>query len=244
MNGVCTACHVQRGVAGGTALVFVSAGSEIQNYNILRNYAKVSGSLLLSKTIGLPSHAGGKPFIDTNSQQYKNLELLIPQMQQQVCVTTATVTTPAPTTTTAGGFWQGVAFASDATVLAKASVLFAGRNPTAQEAASVSNGGTAALRQTVRGYMQGLVFERFLNDVGDTHFLSPGVVVRGNNMGYNAADWPTAGAVLGAANVTQVANAVRDRFDASAKREPAELMKYIVRNDRPYTEMVAATTPW
>ncbi len=238
MNAVCTACHVQGGVASGTPLVFTAAGSEIQNYNVLRNYAKASSSTLLSKSIGLPTHAGGAPYTNTNSQQYMDLAQLIPQMTQQVCTTTTTTVTP-PTTTGAGGFWQDVSLITDAAVLAKASVLFAGRNPTPQESTAAA-AGTTALRQTIRGYMQGPVFERFLNDVGDTHFLSPGVVVRGNNMGYNALDWPTAGAVLGAANVTQVAAAEQNRFDASAKREPVELMKYIVRNDRPYTDMVAA----
>jgi hypothetical protein len=236
MNGACTACHVQGGIAAGTALVFAAGGSEIENYNLLRDYAKVSSSLLLSKTIGLPSHAGGSPFVSTGSMQYQALASLIPQMTQQVCTTTTTVP---PTTGGAGGFWQDVAFISDATVLAKASVLFAGRNPSAQEAAAASSG-AAALRQTIRGYMQGPVFERFLHDVGDTHFLSPGVVVRGNDMGYNPLDWPTAGAVLGAANVTQVAAAEQNRFDASARREAVELMKFIVRNDRPYTDMVSA----
>ena len=237
MNGACAGCHVQGGVAGGTALVFAPADTELQNYNLLRDYARVSGSMLLSRTIGLPSHAGGKPYIDINSQPYKDLASLIPQMTAQVCTTTTTVTPPASGT---GGFWQGVAFASDATVLAKASVLFAGRNPTPEEATAVSAGGTPVLRQTIRGYMQGPVFERFLNDKGDTHFLSPGVVVRGNSMGYDPLDWPTAGAVLGAANVTQVAAAVQNRFDASARREQVELMKFIVRNDRPYSEMVSA----
>ncbi len=237
MNGMCTGCHLQGGVAGGTALVFAAGGSELQNYNVLRDYAKTSSSLLLSKTIGLPSHAGGSPFVNTGSQAYMDLAALIPQMTQQVCTTTSTVP---PTTSGAGGFWQDVALMTDATVLAKASVLFAGRNPTPQEAAAASSGGMPALRQTIRGYMQGPVFERFLNDVGDTHFLSPGVVVRGNDMGYNPLDWPTAGAVLGAANVTQVAAAEQNRFDASARREAIELMKFIVRNDRPYTDMVSA----
>ncbi len=239
MNGTCTGCHVAGGVASGTQLVFLAGGSEIQNYNELRDYAIASGSLLLSKTIGQPTHSGGAPFTNTSSQAYQNLAALIPQMTAQVCTTTTTTTTPTNPTTTAGGFWQGVSLASDAAVLAKASVLFAGRNPTTQEAAT-AGGGAAALRQTIRGYMQGPVFERFLNEVGDTHFLTPGVVVRGNNMGYNATDWPTAGAVLGAANVTQVDTATRNRFDAAAKREPVELMKFIVRNDRPYTEMVSA----
>lgn len=236
MSSSCTTCHAQGRVAGGTNLVFVAAGTELQNYNILRDFAKGKGELVLSKSIGMPAHAGGKPFTDANSTQYKALEALIPEMAAQVCQTTVTTAPGAG----AAGYWSGVQFASDTTVLGKASVLFAGRNPTAAET-SAAAANTPALRSTIRGYMQGPVFDRFLNDVGDTHFLTPGVVVRGNNMGYAAADFPTGGAVLGAANVTQVANAVRNRFDASARREPIELMKYIVKNERPYTDMVAGS---
>ena len=233
MKSSCTACHVQGGVASGTALVLMPAGSDIQNYNIVRDFAKVSDSLLLSKTIDLPSHAGGAPFGNASSQQYQNMSALITEAVAQVCVTTTTVPNPTPT----AGFWSDVAFASNATVLARASVLFAGRNPSDTEVAAAS-ASTEALRATIRNYMQGPVFDRFLNDVGDTQFLSPGVVVRGNAMGYDPADWPTAGAVLGAANVTQVDAATQTRFDASARREPAELMKFIVRSDKPYTDMV------
>jgi hypothetical protein len=236
VSASCTTCHAQGRVAGGTNLVFVAAGSELQNYNILRDYANKSGELVLSKSVGLPAHAGGKPFTDTNSTQYKALAALVPEMAAQVCQTT--VATTAPGAAGPAGFWSGVQMASDATVLGKASVLFAGRNPTAAEA-SAAAANTTALRSTIRGYMQGPVFDRFLDDVGDTHFLTPGVVVRGNNMGLVADDWPTAGAVLGAANVTQVANAVRNRFDAAVRREPVELMKYIVKNDRPYTHIVS-----
>jgi hypothetical protein len=233
MNTICTACHVQGAVAGGTRLVLVPTSSEIANYNIVRNFALTAGDLLLSKTIGMPSHGGGAPYVNASSQAYMNLQQLIPQMTAQVCTTT--VTPP----TTAGGFWQGVAFAPDSTVLARASVLFAGRNPSTDEAAAVSSGGTTALRQTIRGYMQGPVFERWLDDVGDTFFLSPGVPVRGNT-GYNATDFPSAGAVLDAPNVTQADGATRTRFDAAARREGIELMKFIVRGDKPYTDIVTA----
>ena len=240
INANCTTCHAQGRVAGGTGLVFVAAGSELQNYNILRDFSKASSALLLSKSIGMPAHTGGKPFVDANSQSYKSLAALIPEMQQQSCVTTTTVVTPvAGGAPTPAGFWAGVTFASNAAALNKASVLFVGRNPSAAEVATAGTGTTVAMRPVIRSYMQGPVFDRFVNDLGDTHFLTPGVVVRGNNMGYDAADWPTAGAVLGAANVTQVAAAVRNRFDASAKREPVELLKYIVKNDKPYTDMVA-----
>lgn len=228
----CAGCHVAGGVASGTRLVFAPASSEIANYNILRDFSKDNSALLLSKSIGQPAHAGGAPYVNSSSQAYMNLSSLVPQMASQVCTTT--VTPP----TQAGGYWQDVAFAADAKVLAKATVLFAGRNPTADETAA-SAGSQTALRQTIRGLMQGPAFERFLDDVGDTHFLTPGVPVRGAG-GLNAADWTTAGAVLGANGVTQVDNATRNRFDASLRREGIELMKHIVRNDRPFTEMVTA----
>jgi hypothetical protein len=230
----CTGCHVQGGIAGGTRLVLAPTSSEIANYNIVRDLAKTAGDLLLSKTIGMPSHGGGAPYVNASSQAYKDLQQLIPQMTAQVCTVTVT-----PPPTASGGFWQDVAFAADSSVLAKAAVLFAGRNPSIDEAAAVASGGQTALRQEIRGYMQGPAFERWLDDVGDTHFLSPGVPVRGDT-GYNATDWPSAGAVLDAANATQADTATRNRFDAAARREGIELMKFIVRNDRPYTDIVTA----
>ena len=231
----CTLCHVPGGLANGSALGFAPGGGMLANYNILRDYAMGSGSMLLSKTIGEPNHGGGKPYIDTASQRYKDLAKLIPEMTAQVCATT---TAAAPTDGAGGGFWKGVSFSSDSTLLAKAAVLFAARNPSAAETAAVAQGGAAMLRQNLRGYMQGASFDRFLEDVGDTHFLSPGALVRGTG-GYNATDWPSAGAVLGANGVTQVDNATRNRFDAAARREGVELMKYIVKNDRPYTDLVS-----
>lgn len=233
MQETCTTCHTPGGVGAGSALVFAAGNDMMANYNILRDFALANGSLLLSKSIGEPSHGGGKPFIDASTQRYKDLDQLIGQMKAQSCAN-AVASNPGAE----GGFWKGVAYSSDTALLAKATVLFAGRNPNATEAGAVSQGGEAALRQAIRATMQGPAFDRFLEEVGDTHFLSPGAIVRGNG-GYNATDWPSAGSVLGANGVTQVDNATRNRFDASARREGIELLKYIVRNDRPYTDLVS-----
>ncbi|MCW5633688.1 MAG: DUF1588 domain-containing protein [Rubrivivax sp.] len=231
----CTTCHLPGGIAGGSALVFALGGDPIANYNILRDYTLAYPAMLLSKSIGEPNHGGGKPFVDAGSQRYRDLESLIPQMTAQSCATRSATAGGSE----GGGFWKGVGMSSDAAVLAKAAVLFAGRNPSGAESAAVASGGTAALRDTIRGYMQGPAFERFLDDVGDTHFLSPGAIARGNG-GYNAADWPSAGSVLGATGVTQADNATINRFQASVRREGVELMKHIVRSERPYTEIVSA----
>ena len=231
LQEACSTCHTPGGVAAGSALVFASGNDLMGNYNVLRDYALVAPATLLNKTIGEPNHGGGKPFVDSSSQRYKDLQTLIPQMTAQTCASVAG--NPVD-----GNFWKGVQYSSDAALLAKATVLFAGRNPNAAEIAAANQGGEAGLRQTIRASMQGAAFDRFLEDVGDTHFLTPGVIVRGTG-GYNATDWPTAGAVLGANGVTQEAAAVRNRFDASVRREGIELMKHIVRSEKPWTDIVA-----
>jgi PKD repeat protein len=229
MSSTCLLCHMSGRPAAGSGLVFAAGGTTEQNYSTLRTYANAKGDLLLSKTIGLPTHDGGKPFVDANSQEYKDLAALLPVMKQSC--TTAPI--PGPVM---GQFWNGVGFISDATTLSKASILFTGRNPTAEEFAAVAAGGTPVLRTTIRGYMTGAPFDRFLNEVGDTHFLAPGVVVLGNNMGYNAADFPTAANII---NNTNLAANERNRFQASARREGVELMRYIVNTDKSWTDMVA-----
>ena len=92
------------------------------------------------------------------------------------------------------------------------------------------------LRQTLRSYMSGPAFDKFLDEAGEYTFLSRGVVVFGNNMGLNATDTPSAADVI---NNTNLAAGVRNRFQLAMQREPVELMKYIVKNDKPWTDMVA-----
>ncbi|MCS7101543.1 MAG: hypothetical protein NZL99_07590 [Burkholderiaceae bacterium] len=231
LDSACVVCHSAGRVAGGTRLVFTTGPNFLlENYNHLRQFVANTGDLLLQKSIGQPTHAGGAPFGNANSQQYRDLAELMPALRQPC-------TNGGGSGTQGSNFWAGVTFSNDATTLARAAILFGGRNPTAQEYAAVASGGTAALRTTIRSYMQGPAFERFLYDVGDTHFLTPGVTVFGNNVGYNAADFPSAANLINNQNVPA---AERNRFIASARRENIELMRYIVRNERPWTEMVTA----
>ena len=89
--------------ASGSALMFVLGGTELQNYNVLRNYAKTSSDTLLSKVIGGMNHSGGKPFVDANSAQYKALSELVPVMKQACTSGTGGINGPV-----AGQFWNGV----------------------------------------------------------------------------------------------------------------------------------------
>jgi hypothetical protein len=137
----------------------------------------------------------------------------------------------------AGGFWSGVTLMDNATVLNKASILFAGRNPTATEFAGATT--DAGVRQTIRGYMQGPAFEAWLNEAAETHLLTPGVIAFGNNTGLNAADYPASATDL-INNANNFNGAIRTRVQRSLQLEPVKLIEYLVVNERPWTEAVTA----
>jgi hypothetical protein len=227
MSTSCTSCHMPGKVAFGSNLVFVVGGTELQQYNVVRNYAKTSSDTLLAKVIGGLNHSGGAPFVNAQSAQYKALSDLVPEMKQPCTSGTAQAQ---------GQFWKDVTFNDDQTKLAKAAILFAGRNPTSAEAAAVMNGGAPVLRGTIRSFMTGVAFDRFLDEAGEAMFLSRGVTVFGNNMGLNANDLPSAAPVIN--NDATLAAGVRNNFILTMQREPVELMKYIVKNDKPWTDMV------
>ena len=227
MSTTCTSCHMPGKVAFGTNLVFVAGGTELQQYNVLRNYAKTSSDTLLAKVVGGLNHGGGAPFASTSSANYKALADLVPVMKQPCTSGMAQVQ---------GAFWKDVTFNDDQTKLTKAAILFAGRNPSGAEAAAVMNGGAPVMRDTIRSYMTGPAFDRWLDEVGEATFLSRGVVVFGNNMGLNATDYPSAADVI---NNTNLAAGVRNNFTLAMQREPVELMKYIIKNEKPWTDMVS-----
>ena len=227
MSSTCVVCHRAGAVASGTKLVFSAGASTEVNYGILRTFAAANGDLLLSKSIGLPTHSGGKPFTDANSQQYKDLASLLPKLKES-CSSEVIAT---------GQFWQDVQFADNATVLQKASVLFQGRNPSEMEKAAVAGGGEAVLRQTILGFMDnGPTFDAFLTEAGHVQFLVSGVVVFQNNRGLNAADFPPQAAAV--INNQNAPAGVRARVETGVRFEPVNIVKYIVKNDRPWSEIV------
>ena len=92
------------------------------------------------------------------------------------------------------------------------------------------------LRQQIRAYMDnGPVFDAFLNEAGQVQFLTNGVVVFGNDQ------WPGPGRLpvgCGVINNNNPPAGVRARFETTIRNEPINMMKYIVKNDRPWTDIV------
>jgi hypothetical protein len=96
------------------------------------------------------------------------------------------------------------------------------------EASTVASGGDAALRTTVMSYLNGPGFDRFLEESAMTVFLTNRINTRGGDRGLSNADFPMLANLGGQAGA----------FDAALRREPIELVKFIVKNNRPWTDVV------
>lgn len=230
----CVDCHRPGGAASSTGLVFAASGTQAQGFETLRSFASNRRATLLAKSIGLSQHGGGAPLQSASSDEYKALAAWSASVTQAGC---STVAGGAPPATAASGYWSAVRREAPSATLARAAVLLAARNPSAEELQKVRGGDPAALKRAIRGYMEGGPFMGLMHDVGSTQFLSPGVVVIDPEEGLHAGDWPMAASLLGAAGA-QVDNEEKSKFEAAIRQEPVELLKFIVRNDRPYTDMV------
>jgi hypothetical protein len=121
----------------------------------------------------------------------------------------------------------GIARLNNEQTLRKAAILLAARLPTSDELAQAQT--DYGLREAVRGLMQGPRFTEFVYDVGARQFLTAGA---GN---ISADDFPALKALSQAADTAEFSAAIGD-----ARREPLELLRYIVENDRPYSEILTA----
>lgn len=123
---------------------------------------------------------------------------------------------------------DGVVLMSNRETLRKAAILLAGRQPTQEEYTQAET--DEGLRVALRGFMQGKHFRDFIYETGNIHFLTAGAAGL-NTGGLNRADFPA---------LRQLRGREKRRVHNGLKREPLELLRYIIENDRPYTEIVTA----
>ncbi len=115
---------------------------------------------------------------------------------------------------------EDVILLSNEETLRKALILMAGRLPTDEEYQQAKT--EQGLRKAIRDALQGQDFMAFVQETAKMHFHSKHV---GNVKLVHHRDW---------------GNAVREGAAGRLWREPVDLMKYIVINDRPYTEILTA----
>jgi hypothetical protein len=219
----CVNCHNSGGVANNARLIFSkNRDKSIENYNVLRNFSRINAETLLSKTIGLPSHGGGAPYVDQSSQEYQNLENLVAVMAQDC--DTKLGNDPGEDNVPKIGFFDSIEFLDEQETLRRAAIILAARLPTTQEFNAVAVGGERSLRATIRNMMEGEHFENFVLETANNHFLSTGI-----NFNFpHISDYP------------KLDEIDRAPFHAALGQEPLQLLRYIVVNERPYTEILTA----
>jgi len=237
MAGNCAQCHEPTGVAAEKGAKFrlltaVYPGfieANLENIKSLAGYEYEGVPLLLAKPTGLVDHGGGLQLQD-DTETYDNLAELIAQLDAPIVC---------PPTPPAAAF-PDVEMLTPAQTLRKAALHLLGRLPTPEERMAVEAGGEAALVTALDAYMTENPFYDRLADIYNDVFFTDTYLTRNGIQTLNTAtpDFPNVLKVFDKVNPMppdQIA-----RINRAVSREPLYLVQYIVRNDKPFTDLLLA----
>jgi len=231
----CMACHTSEGLARDSDLVLI--GPVQPNYleanlEVLTQVASLeqSGtSIVLLKPRGELAHGGGAVLSEL-SPEFEILQEFVARIAEPVVC---------PDTGVVDDGETGLEVASSLETLRQASLSLAGRLPTARETEDVRFGGEAALEGVIRAMTSEEVFydrvEQIFNDqlLSERYLDFQSALSLLNDDVYVSRYWyeGMGGDAEGIA---------RSRTNRAMSREPLELISWIVRNDRPFTEILTA----
>jgi hypothetical protein len=237
MGTLCVQCHEPTGSAAAKGAKFrlltpVYPGfieANLANIQGLAGYKYEDTPLLLAKPTGLVDHGGGT-VLGENSELYINMEKLLEQLKDPVeC--------PPPS---AGESFPDVVMLDEVQTLRKAALHLVGRLPADDEVLAVEADGEAALVNVLEDMMTEDAFYERLIDIFNDIFLTD-MYYGGQSLNViNATtpDWPNVSKYFDTINPLPDEQKVRIR--RAVAREPLDLIAYIVRNDRPFTEIITA----
>ena len=233
-NGViasnCMSCHGPGGLAEtqNAQLTIKPAaypGFLDANLEALEHMAKTSydgQSVLLRKPRGEMQHGGGA-ILQEDSEQYRVLEELVERLGKgEACDDVPHV-----------AFYDDVELLSARETWRKATLNLAGRLPKTSEYEAI-DADEAALPGLLQALMTEEAFYERLVEMFNDQWLTDAYLRNSNNV-LNRDDFPTLETYYEAMDDSR-----KDAARRSLAREPLELMAYIVRNDRPFTEIVTA----
>ncbi|MFZ9886417.1 MAG: DUF1588 domain-containing protein [Myxococcota bacterium] len=239
MANNCFACHNGQGMARDTDLVLQSPnqpGFLQANLNIVENIAGLERdgvSVLLLKPSLQIDHGGGKA-IEQGGEEYKALEELIGRFKAPVACEEAATETG----------MEDLLYLDERETLRKASLLLVGRLPTSEELTRVMGGGDAALEEALDGMMQEADFYVRLKQMFNDLLLTDRYL-NGNRAVdlLDGNDYPERRFYENLDEATTEPayyDASRTHTNRSVAREPLELIAHVVRNDRPFSEVLTA----
>ena len=233
----CVNCHVEGGVSSNTRLVFVpsaTSGHIARNLQVFRDFLATledAATLVLNKIQGV-GHGGGVQ-VPAGSEDFAHMQRFLAALDESVSSAHLTPRT----------LFDTVRMAPWRNTLRRAALIFAGRVPTVEEYAAVRDGGTAALRATIRGLMTGPGFHEFLIRAANDRLLTD----RGAFIGHGFVDYidefyrrAVAAHASGDDRDFDDLSIWNDHVHHGVRRAPLELIAHVVENDLPYTEILTA----
>lgn len=236
----CVICHMPGGLASSSNLVYALSnqpGYQQTNYDALVDYilnAPGGSDLILSKPLG-DTHGGGAQLAEGSADYQAWAEFV------------------AAVLALAGGdggggaavsLFDGVSPLDNTGTLRKAALLLAGRLPTDSELAAVADDSEESLRAALRGLMDDPGFENFLIEGANDRLLT----LAYSRSLFSVVDryyFPNSRGFVQKPNVA--GSDLRYTSEAVAL-EPLKLISHVVRNERPYTEILTAdylmVNPW
>jgi hypothetical protein len=248
----CVGCHSPTGIASKSSLVLrgsTEAGFLDANYEIMKNASALQqdgqSQLLAMPTGGTASrkHPGGV-VIEPGSDDYAALEQLVNRFGE-----------PSSCETNLNAVFAGVQLATPEETLRKASLSLVGRLPTAEENAAVQKHGLAALDPILDKMMTEDAFYTRLKEIYNDVFLTDRYLENEdavnllNDVDYYNPKWynetsfytdPSLIEKYGARNFDDLYNRLRSWTNRGVAREPLELIAHVVRENRPFTEVLSA----
>jgi hypothetical protein len=202
-------------------------------------------SRLLVKVTGGLKH-GGKQVLKPDSVGYRVLTGFVRQLNDQSGGSAGATAAPMPTTRP---FFDGVIMLDDRALLRRVTLSLAGRLPTEAESKAAAAGGLPAVLSALDGVMAEEAFYDRLREAFNDVFLTTGIDDNAeaavlsyehfskSRLWYQKHDLSAAG---DAKAQTQARYKLANDYRKALLGEPMKLVEHIVRNDRPFTEIVTA----
>jgi len=235
---VCESCHTGSApLPTPNGFAFPNNPPTAADFEVFRTVANIDSngqSLVLAKAIGLAGHAGGNRFPDAaNDPDYATFENFVGRAQ--ACVTNS-------------GSTSEVSLGTGYEQLHKVVGVLGGRTPTSDESNLVAAAGTdqAAIDQSLAAVIDGLVnedafYERVTEIYNDLLLTDKDADDRGSvDDNFDLDAFANRDYFEGFSNNGGLRNDLRERANYGFARAPLELIKYVIRNDRPFTEVMTA----
>lgn len=231
----CVGCHNSQGAAKESKFVLQSSwqtGFLDHNLKVFEQVAafEVYGSsIILQKPIGELDHGGSKRFT-ADSEEFVALQEMVKRFKSPVSCSEASEDSLA----------DSLELLSLEATLRKASLNLAARLPSDDEYKKVSLKGTTGLNEVLDQMLTEEAFYARLKEIYNDHFLTDRylggeeAVDLLSDDDYPNREW------FEEAGDSDLVSDLRNYANTGVAREPLELVAHVVRNDRPFTEILSA----